>query len=154
MQSSDVFCFVLCFSLLAFLAYQHQQQQQRHHAASLIQSYTRQYLHRLHMQRDIQQRTYAAITLQKIYRSHHARTIANKRRYVIAWIQCHWRGYYIRRYITPQMRAVRTRIATATATAIPAMTVATRTKSALEILLSSKQLSVVTKACQTLDAVS
>ena len=32
----------------------------------------------------------------------------------------------------------------------PAMSCGNRTKSALEILLANKQLSVVTKACQTL----
>lgn len=78
-------------------------------------------------------------------------------------LQAAWRGRAARRALAAQasaaqraqMQAVRERLAEATAAVAyePAKSVGARTKSALEILLANKQLSVVTKACQTLGTI-
>ena len=67
-------------------------------------------------------------------------------------IQSLFRGYRVRKQASKKVKAACTRVAVANANYDPANTLAARTKSALEILLTHKQLTFVLRACEDLEA--
>ncbi|KAF9417203.1 hypothetical protein BGZ94_010017 [Podila epigama] len=69
-------------------------------------------------------------------------------------IQSWWRGHVVRQAASAKLKAARKRIEHANATAEEHMKLGNRTTMALDILLSSGQLSAVLKACYHLDVVT
>ncbi|KAI1316955.1 hypothetical protein EDD11_009199 [Mortierella claussenii] len=69
-------------------------------------------------------------------------------------VQSWWRGHLVRQDCTAKIKAARKRIEHANATAEEHMKLGNRTTMALDILLSSGQLSAVLKACYHLDVVT
>ncbi|KAF9941966.1 hypothetical protein BGZ67_003537 [Mortierella alpina] len=120
----------------------------------------------------------AAMTIQRSWRGYQSRRIAEsqietltlmmqtqirgvlaRRRIVheldsIIKIQAWWRGHQVRQDCTARIKAARKRIEHANATAEEHMKLGNRTTMALDILLSSGQLSAVLKACYHLDVVT
>ncbi|KAF9570773.1 hypothetical protein EC968_001423 [Mortierella alpina] len=120
----------------------------------------------------------AAVTIQRSWRSYQSRRIAESqletltlmiqtqvrgvlsRRKImhelnsIVKIQAWWRGHQVRQDCTAKIKAARKRIEHANATAEEHMKLGNRTTMALDILLSSGQLSAVLKACYHLDVVT
>ncbi|KAF9969284.1 hypothetical protein BGZ73_008457 [Actinomortierella ambigua] len=83
-----------------------------------------------------------------------ARMRADREMRAVVTIQACWRGYVVRREASAMMKAVRKRMEHANATAEEHMKLGNRTTMALDILLSSGQLSSVLKACYHLDVVT
>ena len=69
-------------------------------------------------------------------------------------VQSFYRGYRVRLLASKNVTAVRLRLRTVSAQAQKHMTIGARGDSALELLLTHKQLSFVMKACENLDAVT
>ncbi|KAG9070338.1 hypothetical protein KI688_009675 [Linnemannia hyalina] len=83
-----------------------------------------------------------------------ARRRALRRMDAIVKVQSWWRGHVVRQDCTAKIKAARKRIEHANATAEEHMKLGNRTTMALDILLSSGQLSAVLKACYHLDVVT
>ncbi|KAF9582765.1 hypothetical protein BGW38_010790 [Lunasporangiospora selenospora] len=83
-----------------------------------------------------------------------ARQQAMRRMEAIVIVQSWWRGCQVRQECSAKVKAARKRIEHANATAEEHMKLGNRTTMALDILLSSGQLSAVLKACYHLDVVT
>ncbi|KAG0249919.1 hypothetical protein DFQ27_009719 [Actinomortierella ambigua] len=121
-----------------------------HFAASKIQCWW-QYRRSLRFQTQLD-RIMAGVQAQ--IRGCLARMRADREVGAVVTIQAWWRGYVVRREASATIRAARRRIEHANATAEEHMKLGNRTTMALDILLSSGQLSSVLKACYHLDVVT
>ncbi|KAF9333100.1 hypothetical protein BG006_004013 [Podila minutissima] len=95
-----------------------------------------------------------AVLLQTQIRGVLARQRAARELEAIVLIQSWWRGHVVRQEASAKIKAARKRIEHANATAEEHMKLGNRTTMALDILLSSGQLSAVLKACYHLDVVT
>ncbi|KAG0242686.1 hypothetical protein BGX31_011681 [Mortierella sp. GBA43] len=94
------------------------------------------------------------LRMQTQIRGFLARRRADCQQRAILRLQAWWRGHVVRRESSAKIKAARMKIEHATATAEEHMKLGNRTTMALDILLSSGQLSSVLKACYHLDVVS
>ncbi|KAF9913050.1 hypothetical protein EC991_005918 [Linnemannia zychae] len=94
------------------------------------------------------------LALQTQMRGVLARRRAVQRMDAIVKVQSWWRGHVVRQDCSAKIKAARKRIEHANATAEEHMKLGNRTTMALDILLSSGQLSAVLKACYHLDVVT
>lgn len=92
--------------------------------------------------------------VQKVARGFLARRAAERRVKAILCLQSVWRGRRVRKTNSKQVRLMRKKVIVARRRWRPENTVGYLTRTALEILLQSKQLAVVTQACKTLDLVT
>ncbi|KAG0315069.1 hypothetical protein BGZ99_007687 [Dissophora globulifera] len=83
-----------------------------------------------------------------------ARQRFERKQQAILKVQSWWRGHVVRQDCTAKIKEARKRIEHANATAEEHMKLGNRTTMALDILLSSGQLSAVLKACYHLDVVT
>ncbi|KAG0229939.1 hypothetical protein BGW41_002836 [Actinomortierella wolfii] len=121
-----------------------------HYAACKIQAWW-QYRRSLHFQSQLDR---IVRGIQAQIRGCLARMRADREMAAVIMIQSWWRGYVVRREASAKIRAARKRIEHANATAEEHMKLGNRTTMALDILLSSGQLSSVLKACYHLDVVT
>ncbi|KAF9928416.1 hypothetical protein FBU30_002374 [Linnemannia zychae] len=119
-------------------------------AATMIQRWWRQHQE----QRQINILNELTLALQTQIRGVLARKHALRRMDAIVKVQSWWRGHIVRQDCTAKIKAARKRIEHANATAEEHMKLGNRTTMALDILLSSGQLSAVLKACYHLDVVT
>ncbi|KAG0201689.1 hypothetical protein BGX28_005557 [Mortierella sp. GBA30] len=105
-------------------------------------------------ERQIQQIEVLAFVMQTQIRGVLSRKRTLHKLHSIVKIQAWWRGHQVRQECTAKIKAARKRIEHANATAEEHMKLGNRTTMALDILLSSGQLSAVLKACYHLDVVT
>jgi abnormal spindle-like microcephaly-associated protein len=96
----------------------------------------------------------AAIIIQRATRAWLERLDDIRRERSARLIQRMWRGFKVRRDATKKMAAIRERVIVANANVTEEMKLGNRSKSALEILLTHKQLTFVLRAVENLDAVT
>jgi len=94
------------------------------------------------------------IIIQSAFRGCVGRRVAKNRLRSIMAIQALYRGRSIRANCVRKLREIRARLQNANKNATAENTVGNRTKSALEVLLSSRQLTVVSKAIKTLGSIT
>jgi abnormal spindle-like microcephaly-associated protein len=119
--------------------------QQAEVAAVRLQACARGYLAR----KRISAMTRAAVTIQISFRVY----LQNKKmdpEVAAVKIQSVFRGYLFRKTMGKKLRAMYLRVELANAAATEAMTLGARTVSALQILLTHKQLTFVLRACENL----
>jgi hypothetical protein len=112
-------------------------------AAVRIQRWWREYKE----QQQINVLNSLTLALQTQMRGVLARRRAVQRMNAIVKVQSWWRGHIVRQDCSAKIKAARKRIEHANATAEEHMKLGNRTTMALDILLSSGQLSAVLKAC-------
>lgn len=116
-------------------------------AAIIIQSYVRGYLVRRNIARQHRAATVIAVATRQ-WLAWRASTRLDR---AATKIQAMYRGHVTRKKLGKRAREIRRRALEANARFNPKMTLAARTSSALEILLTHKQLSYVLRACENLD---
>ena len=141
-------------------------EKQRQEAASMLQSWWRRrcgrpYFLRLRAAALLLQRRFrgslsrqssAIVTVQRVIRGFLARRQAQRVRKAILCIQATWRGHVVRqREVSRKHAEARKRIRAATARLEEPMRLGNRTSSALSVLLTSKKMTFVMNACETLD---
>ncbi|KAK9814207.1 hypothetical protein WJX72_002306 [[Myrmecia] bisecta] len=101
----------------------------------------------------LQVRTCAACTIQAAVRGFLARTQWQRAQRAAVALQAWWRGVFVRAHDGKRKREMRRRLAAAATAALqaPHRQLGARTMAAREVLLTSKQLSHVMIACETLD---
>ncbi|KAF9421644.1 hypothetical protein BGZ76_003958 [Entomortierella beljakovae] len=104
--------------------------------------------------RQIDQLNILAFMLQTQIRGALARQEFYRRQQAIVKLQAWWRGHQVRQDCSAKIKAARKRIEHANATAEEHMKLGNRTTMALDMILSSGQLSAVLKACYHLDVVT
>ncbi|KAF9099502.1 hypothetical protein BGX23_001647 [Mortierella sp. AD031] len=119
-------------------------------AAVMIQRWWRKHQE----QRQVHELEVLTFRLQTQIRGVLARKRFVQRQEAILKVQSWWRGHLVRQDCTAKIKAARKRIEHANATAEEHMKLGNRTTMALDILLSSGQLSAVLKACYHLDVVT
>ncbi|KAI8595971.1 hypothetical protein EDD21DRAFT_20184 [Dissophora ornata] len=119
-------------------------------AAVIIQRRWRQFMEG----RQVHRLNTLAFTMQTQIRGYLVRKQFAQDQQAILKLQSWWRGHLVRQDCTAKIKAARKRIEHANATAEEHMKLGNRTTMALEILLSSGQLSAVLKACYHLDVVT
>ncbi|KAF9198159.1 hypothetical protein BGZ49_001118 [Haplosporangium sp. Z 27] len=119
-------------------------------AATIIQRWWR---HHLEVQQ-VNQLNMLVFMMQTQIRGVLARQMFHRQQHAIVKLQAWWRGHLVRQDCTAKIKAARKRIEHANATAEEHMKLGNRTTMALDILLSSGQLSAVLKACYHLDVVT
>ncbi|KAG0088068.1 hypothetical protein BGZ92_006649 [Podila epicladia] len=119
-------------------------------AAVIIQRWWREHLEAQRSDR----MHHMAVLLQTQIRGVLARQRAARELEATVLIQSWWRGHVVRQEASAKIKAARKRIEHANATAEEHMKLGNRTTMALDILLSSGQLSAVLKACYHLDVVT
>ncbi|KAF9169615.1 hypothetical protein BGX20_010075 [Mortierella sp. AD010] len=131
--------------------YTNRKLEQLHEAAAMI--IQRWWRRRLEEQQ-IHQLNVLVFMMQTQIRGVLARQDFYRQQQAIVKLQAWWRGHLVRRDCTAKIKAARKRIEHANATAEEHMKLGNRTTMALDILLSSGQLSAVLKACYHLDVVT
>ncbi|KAF9379139.1 hypothetical protein BGX21_002722 [Mortierella sp. AD011] len=124
--------------------YTNRKLEQLHEAAAMI--IQRWWRRRLEEQQ-IHQLNVLVFMMQTQIRGVLARQDFYRQQQAIVKLQAWWRGHLVRRDCTAKIKAARKRIEHANATAEEHMKLGNRTTMALDILLSSGQLSAVLKAC-------
>ncbi|KAG0053427.1 hypothetical protein BGZ83_001141 [Gryganskiella cystojenkinii] len=119
-------------------------------AATMIQRWWRQ----RQEDRQVHQLEVLTLMMQTQIRGLLARRRFERQQQAVLYIQSFWRGHVVRKECTAKIKAARKRIEHANATAEEHMKLGNRTTMALDILLSSGQLSAVLKACYHLDVVT
>ncbi|KAI7821532.1 hypothetical protein BC939DRAFT_204649 [Gamsiella multidivaricata] len=122
----------------------------RETATVMIQRWWRQHLEA----KQVHELELLAFRIQTQVRGFVARQRFYQQRLAIVKLQAWWRGHLVRQDCTAKIKAARKRIEHANATAEEHMKLGNRTTMALDILLSSGQLSAVLKACYHLDVVT
>ncbi|KAG0002513.1 hypothetical protein BGZ80_010660 [Entomortierella chlamydospora] len=119
-------------------------------AAMIIQRWWRRRLE----EQQVHQLNVLVFMMQTQIRGVLARQNFYRQQQAIVKLQAWWRGHLVRQDCTAKIKAARKRIEHANATAEEHMKLGNRTTMALDILLSSGQLSAVLKACYHLDVVT